>query len=87
MAYFVLQIKGQITNQKTKKALAVGDKVEEKDEIVFKSADAKAVVVSKEKGRYVISAQKVKKNTKGELWCVVDTVLAPADDNIHLSSS
>jgi len=87
MSYFVLQVKGQILHPKTKKALAVGDKVEQKDELVFKTPDAKAVVVSKEKGRYVISAQKVKKNDKGELWCIVDTVIMPEDDNIRLSSS
>lgn len=85
MAYYIVQIKGEIWNVSAKTQLKVGDKVEQKQQIRFGSPEAMAVVMSVEKGRYIISGQECKTKNKGELLSIIDSILTP-EKNLKMSS-
>jgi hypothetical protein len=52
--YHVIHVNGTIQIRASGKLLEVGDKISSEDEIVFKTPDAAAAVISAEKGRFIL---------------------------------
>ncbi len=53
--YYIIKIKGEITNVQTGKILAQGDEIQSNDHLKFSDADAMATVVSDNKNKYSLS--------------------------------
>lgn len=83
--YHIIHIKGQIYNKTTNTALKVGMKISSNDQIVFKSSDAKAVVLGTKRGRFILSASKAKASG-GEFIAFVNSVVSPLKTNARLST-
>jgi hypothetical protein len=82
-SYHILFIQGTIQNKNTGATLKRGDKLTTTDKVVFKSKDAKAVVLSTTRGRFVLAA---KSNTNSELADFVSNVVSPLKTNSKLST-
>jgi hypothetical protein len=53
--YYVVHIKGEIINETTNKPLQLQDRLKPSDKLTLKTPDAKAVIYSSSKGRFVLS--------------------------------
>ncbi|MCX6160861.1 MAG: hypothetical protein NTV87_05940 [Ignavibacteriae bacterium] len=73
--YIVMKVRGEIVLESTGKVLKNGDEVCFADNIIFKTADAIAVVHSASKGRYTL---RVNKSDRNELSEMITTVVASA---------
>lgn len=82
--YQVLFVQGQIQNKTSGAMLQRGDKLKATDKVVFKSKDAKAVVLSNAKGRFVMSANPT--TAGSELAQVVSNIVSPLKTNAKLST-
>lgn len=52
--YHVIHVNGTIQIKASGKLLEIGDKISSEDEIVFKTPDAMAALISAEKGRFTL---------------------------------
>jgi hypothetical protein len=82
--YHVLFVQGQILNKTSGAMLQRGDKLKATDKVIFKSKDAKAVVMSNVRGRFVMSANPSKVGS--ELAEVVSNIVSPLKTNSKLST-
>jgi hypothetical protein len=84
---YVIQVAGKIENLDNKSFLKPSDVLNGKEKLKFYSADSKAVVMSKEKGRMVVQNQKTKSSdNKSEFVAMIMDVLVPMPTNHQLSS-
>lgn len=81
--YYVIHLNGQILNEKTKKDLRIGDKLDSKDKVKFKTDDSKAVLMNSQRGRFVIEAKAGQ--TEKEMTAYLNTIIMPLKNNIQLS--
>jgi hypothetical protein len=84
--YYVTFVKGEVTLERTKARVKVGDALNPEDKVVFKDKAGKISCISPGKGRFDISAQSVKPGTKGELLAVLKSNLVPSSGTYHLST-
>ena len=84
--YYVTFVKGQANNKKANKPIKVGDILATTDAIIFKDQSSKISCISPGKGRFDITAQKVKASSNGELLAVLKSNLVPATTTYHLST-
>jgi hypothetical protein len=83
--FYVIHLKGSITNKTTGKVIKVGDKLNAKDHLKFDAADALAVVVSPEKGKFTIKPNPVK-DSNNEFMAFIQSAILPMKTNSHLST-
>lgn len=77
--YKVIKVSGNIVYKKNNKSLAQGDLFPENEQIVFKTVDSKAAVISTIKGRFILAAGEEKKSD-------VKANLLPASSNVSSRS-
>lgn len=82
--YHVIVTSGTIVNKTNNQPLQRGMKISAKDQVVFKSSKAKAIVIGTKRGRFVLSARS--SATSSELVAFVTEVLSPLKSNSKLSS-
>lgn len=70
--YYVIHVKDAIIVKNTGTLLKVGDAISSEEELVFKSPNAVAAVISPQKGRFTLSARE--KHSEGEYKEFVDLV-------------
>lgn len=73
--YYIVQTKGDIIVKKTGQILKKGDKVRAEEVIEFRPAEAKAIVVSSQKGTLILQKPKSVSKKEGELVYVVKSSL------------
>lgn len=83
--YQVVFVQGNIQNQTKNQAVTRGAKLSATDKIAFKSKDAKAVVISTTRGRFVMEAKK-SKQVGNEFISFVSEVVSPLKTNSKLST-
>lgn len=84
--YYVTFVKGDVTLERTKAKIKVGDALNPEDKLVFIDKTAKVSCISPGKGRFDIKAQGAKPGNKGELLAVLKNSLVPASGTYHLST-
>jgi hypothetical protein len=84
--YYVTFVKGKVTNQKTQKALRVGDVLSPEDKLLFGDKTAKVSFISPGKGRFDINPNATKPGEQNELVAVLKSSLVPASNTYHLST-
>lgn len=77
--YKVIKVTGTITYKKNNKSVLQGDLFPENEQIVFKTSESKAAVISTAKGRFILAPGADKKND-------VKANLLPASSNISSRS-
>ena len=77
--YYVIQLKGKIVNVETSQALKAGDKLTPETKLKFTSLDAKAILISNSRGRFIISGKHVSKPNDSEVTEFVKNVLLSHD--------
>ncbi|MDX2303127.1 MAG: hypothetical protein NW226_10020 [Microscillaceae bacterium] len=82
--YHVIVTNGVIINKKTGQELKRGAKISSTDEVLFKSKDAKAIVISTKRGRFVLAPKKT--SSGSELVAFVNDVVSPLKSNSKLST-
>ncbi len=84
--YYVTFIKGSVKHSASGKTIAVGDKLSEKDQLVFVDKASKLSCISPAKGRFDITGDKSKQNSKKEWVAVLSDLLVPAYASKQLST-
>ncbi len=84
--YYVTFIKGSVKHSASGKSIAVGDKLSEKDQLIFIDKSSKLSCISPAKGRFDITADKSKQNSKKEWVAVLSDLLVPAYASKQLST-
>lgn len=84
--YYITFVKGTIIVEKTQKPLKVGDKISPEDKLIFKEKDAMASIVSPQKGRFNVTATKVKPNNKGEFISLLEASMDPVPSTKKLAT-
>jgi hypothetical protein len=86
--YYVLQLKGKIVNVETNQVLKTGDKLTPDTKLKFSTADAKAILISSARGRFIISPSAAsKKAGNSEITEFVKNVLLSHDDDYRFMST
>jgi len=83
--YFVIHVKGTVTNQTSGKALKVGDKISSEDKVIFGASDAAAIIMGP-KGKFTLTPSASAKNNTSELSAFVKATMLPLKSNGHLST-
>ncbi|MCB9233575.1 MAG: hypothetical protein H6581_18100 [Bacteroidia bacterium] len=83
--YHVIYVKGLIVNKANNNPLKQGDQIDSNTEIVFKSTDALATILSKSKGRFNLKSGQASGSGQSEFMAYVRNCISPP--NPHLSSS
>ncbi len=86
--YFVAHVKGDIAVKSTGTPIKVGDQLGSEDELLFKSADARAVVITSQGTRMLLQHQQAAESVRGEneFLSFVKDALLPMKENIQLST-
>jgi hypothetical protein len=84
-SYYVIHLKGTITNKTNGKAIKVGDKLSSKDKLKFDAADALAIVLNPEKGKFTIKPNPTK-DANNEFIAFIQSAMLPVKTNSHLST-
>lgn len=85
--YFVTHIKGKIINKTTNKSLKLGDKLKATDKILYNPNNAAAILMSNQKGRFVLGKPADAKPTPtGDFLAFVKSTVVPVKSNGYLSS-
>ncbi|NRF37964.1 hypothetical protein [Pedobacter foliorum] len=84
--YYVTFIKGKVILSRTKSPVKVGDALNPDDKLIFGDKTSKISCISPGKGRFDITAQTAKIDSKGELLAVLKANLVPASGTHHLST-
>lgn len=84
--YYVTFIKGTVKLSAGSKNISVGDKLSEKDQLIFLDKTSKLSCISPAKGRFDITADKSKQNNKKEWVAVLSDLLVPAYASKQLST-
>lgn len=84
--YYVIHVSGSILVNQTE-TLKRGMHVKATDKITFKTKDAKAIVISNDKGRYTIAVPEKNQNENfKELMVLLNTTLLPLKKTANLST-
>lgn len=81
--YYILAIQGKISRKKTGRPIKRGSYLQANEQIQFQSSNAKAVVLSSQRGRFIIEARK--NAQRSELVSFVFDVLIPLKQVKELS--
>ncbi|WP_157491139.1 hypothetical protein [Flammeovirga sp. SJP92] len=84
--YYVLHLTGNIKDASSQRNLMVGDIIHSDTELIFFESNAKAIVISKEKGRMLLDGSKAKDNRHGEFEALLTQVIMPVAANVNMSS-
>jgi hypothetical protein len=89
--YYVVHIKGEIMNESISKPLQLQDKLKPSDKLNFKSPEAKAVIYSTSKGRFILSKSTLSQTKKtsaplSEYIELVKDILLPVSTSERLST-
>ncbi|NLR90386.1 hypothetical protein [Flammeovirga agarivorans] len=84
--YYVLHLSGKIKETSSQRNLIVGDVLAANTQLTFLTENAKAVVISKEKGRMLLDGSEGKRNYQGEFITMLQNVLMPVAANEGLST-
>jgi hypothetical protein len=84
--YYVTFVKGTAKVAGAAKNITVGDKLNDKDQLVFIDKAAKISCISPAKGRFDITADKSKQNSKKEWVAVLTDLLVPSYSGKQLST-
>ncbi|QHT65829.1 hypothetical protein GXP67_03690 [Rhodocytophaga rosea] len=89
--YHVVHVKGTVINKKTKQALKLQDQLKPSDELIYQTPDARVVVYSTAKGRFLLDKPTADKAGKAdaplsEYWRFVKNLFMPASAGEHLST-
>ncbi|NME68247.1 hypothetical protein [Flammeovirga aprica] len=84
--YYVLHLNGTIKDASSQRNLMVGDIIHSDTELIFFESDAKAIVISKEKGRMLLDGTKAKDNRHGEFEALLTQVIMPVESDVNMSS-
>lgn len=84
--YYVLHLNGEIKDANSQRNLMVGDVIHSDTDLVFFSTGAKAIVISKEKGRMLLDGSKARDNHHGEFEALLTQVLMPVEADVNMSS-
>jgi|GEM_PF-2854467 len=82
--YHVIMTQGVIFNSSSKSLLNRGATIKSTDNVIFKSSDARAIMLSQTRGRFLMSPNA--KATGSELAAVVKEVASPLKSNSSLST-
>ncbi len=82
--YHVIMTQGTIYNSSSKSLLSRGATIKASDKVVFKSSDARAIMLSQTRGRFVMSPKAAAAGS--ELASVVKEVASPLKSNSSLST-
>lgn len=83
--YYVTFVKGNVTVEKTKKAIKVGDALSSNDKLLFANKQSKVSCISPSKGRFDISPKESSTGTS-ELYAVLKSNLVPVTSKYSLST-
>ncbi|MBX9850251.1 MAG: hypothetical protein K2X86_00660 [Cytophagaceae bacterium] len=83
-SYYVIHVKGSVTNKTSGKVLKVGDQVNSTDQLKFATADA-GIIIMGSKGKFTITPS-ANPNNKSELVAYVQNALLPMKSSGHLST-
>jgi hypothetical protein len=84
--YYVTFVKGTAKVIGAAKNISVGDKLNDKDQLVFIDKSAKISCISPAKGRFDITSDKSKQNSKKEWVAVLTDLLVPSYSGKQLST-
>ncbi len=84
--YYVIHIKGNIVKVSNQQKLKTGIQISAEEQLNFLEKEAVAVVISREKGRMILTAEKTEKNDQGQFLAYVQQVLFPMKYNRRLST-
>ncbi len=82
--YHVIVTQGVIVNKTSNEVLKRGMKIKAGDQVVFKSGNARAIVIGNRRGRFVLSPKE--KQTSSELIATVFEAVSPLKTNSKLST-
>ena len=87
---YVLKVTGQIENQRTGKVIRKGDEILPDDQLKFANKDSKALVISRQKGREIISVPETNLENKdgafGDFGDFIVSSILPPKSNRRLSA-
>ncbi len=83
--YYVLHVKGVVLDKESGKSISIGDRITGNSEVIFKSTDAKVVVLNKEKGRAILQP-KVNTEAESEIAQFVKNMFVPMKKSIRMST-
>ena len=84
--FYVIHLRGRILNQRNQAPLALGTKLSDKDKVQFLTSDAKAVVMSNKKGRYVLELNPQQRGSWQQWWATLIQVMIPMRKQEKVSS-
>lgn len=89
--YHVVHVKGIVINKKTNQALKIQDQLKSSDELIYQTDDAKVVVYSTGKGRFLLDKPTAENAGKpdaplSEYWTFVKSIFIPSSETEHLST-
>ncbi len=87
-SYHVVYVSGKIKNLSSNELIHRGSTLSKEDAILFQSERDKAVLISSNRGRYVLTKNKKKRpnSTRAELKYMVNEVILPLASNTRLST-
>jgi hypothetical protein len=83
-SFYVIHLKGKVSNQKTGKDLQIGDQITSNDNLKFSDASSLAVIMGA-KGKFTIQPG-AKPNAQNEFLAFVNNSVVPLRSNGHLST-
>jgi hypothetical protein len=83
--YQIIHVNGVVLTQKDQTPLKIGMKIENHEQLLFKTTDASLVVSNQNRGRFIIKSPS-QKNAKGELVAFAKDVVLPFAGNTNLST-
>jgi hypothetical protein len=83
--YQIIHVNGVVLTQKTQTPLKIGMKIENHEQLLFKTTDASLIVSNQNRGRFIIKSPS-QKNAKGELVAFAKDVVLPFTGNTNLST-
>lgn len=83
---FVLKVSGEVWLVSESRLLKTGEKLDDGQELRFGSSDALAVVISRQKGRFVLKAGVKKEGSNNEFISLVRDILIPQKSTVKVST-
>jgi hypothetical protein len=82
--YHIIYVKGEVLIEKDKRLLKIGMKIGSEDRLIFKNKDAKVIVMSNLRGRFVLMLNNPQQTS--ELIAIVKEVISPLKTNAAMST-
>lgn len=83
---YVLHVTGEILTVPENVAVKVGDKLPMDKQLKFSTAESKAIVMSRGKGRMLLDGHKSPKTESGEFVSIITEVMVPMKVNMKMST-